>query len=150
MSKNKKETSIEYYAIAYYRLSKDDRGKNESDSIANQRKLIETYLENNPNINVFTGLEFSNTDFSMNNLPIEQQQYLASLSKEELAKIVATYTENSSATYDSNLLKLGIFDLSDPSSIELYPKDFESKDEIVNVINKYNELCINLTTQNKE
>ena len=27
MSKNKKETSIEYYAIAYYRLSKDDRGK---------------------------------------------------------------------------------------------------------------------------
>ena len=50
MSKNKKETSIEYYAIAYYRLSKDDRGKNESDSIANQRKLMETYLENNPNI----------------------------------------------------------------------------------------------------
>ena len=95
--------------------------------------------KNNPNINVFTGLEFSSTDFSMNNLPIEQQQYLASLSKEELAKIVATYTENSSATYDSNLLKLGIFDLSDPSSIELYPKDFESKDEIVNVINKYNE-----------
>ena len=45
MSKNKKETSIEYYAIAYYRLSKDDRGKNESDSIANQRKLIDMLHE---------------------------------------------------------------------------------------------------------
>ena len=47
---NATDTAFEYYAIAYYRLSKDDRGKNESDSIANQRKLIETYLENNPNI----------------------------------------------------------------------------------------------------
>ena len=40
-----------YYAIAYYRLSKYDRTSNqESDSIANQRKLVHAYLEKHPNI----------------------------------------------------------------------------------------------------
>lgn len=39
-----------YNAIAYYRLSKEDRRKSESDSIANQRKLIWDYLSANPNI----------------------------------------------------------------------------------------------------
>lgn len=42
---------ISYYAIAYYRLSKYDRTSNqESDSIANQRKLVHAYLEKHPNI----------------------------------------------------------------------------------------------------
>ena len=49
------------------------------------------------------------------------------------------YTENASATYDSNLKKLGVVHLDDPYTIELYPKDFESKDEIISIIDKYNE-----------
>lgn len=41
----------DYLAIAYYRLSKIDRNKTqESDSIANQRKLIQAYLGKHPNI----------------------------------------------------------------------------------------------------
>ena len=32
-----------YNAIGYFRLSKDDGGKRESDSISNQRKLIREY-----------------------------------------------------------------------------------------------------------
>ena len=110
---------------------------NESKITKEQRK--------NPNINVFTGLEFaSNTEFDINSLSIEQKQYLSSLNETELAKVIATYTENESATYESNLLKLGIFDLADPSSIELYPKNFEAKDEIINIINEYNK------TKNKD
>ena len=94
---------------------------------------------NNEKINVFTGLEFTdNASFDMNSLTLEQQKYLASLSKEELAAVVKEYTENASANYDTNIQKLGIVDLSDPYTIELYPKDFESKDEIVNIINDYN------------
>ena len=94
----------------------------------------------NKDINVFTGLEFSdNPTFDMNSLTLEQKQYLASLSQEELAKVVAGYTENASSTYDSNLQKLGIVDLEDPYTIELYPKDFESKDELVSIIDDYNK-----------
>ncbi len=92
------------------------------------------------NINVFTGLEFSSDDsFDMSSLTLEQQQYLATLSQEELARVISQYTENASATYETNLTKLGVVDLDDPSSIELYPVDFEAKDEIVSIINEYNE-----------
>jgi len=105
----------------------------------NESELAKQQKEN-PNINVFTGLEFSdNPSFDINSLTIEQQQYLASLSKEELAKVISQYTENASATYESNLQKLGIMDLTDPYSIELYPKDFESKDAITAIIDEYND-----------
>ena len=104
----------------------------------NSSEIAKSQL-NNEKINVFTGLEFTdNASFDMNSLTLEQQQYLASLSKEELAAVVKEYTENASANYDTNIQKLGIVDLNDPYTIELYPKDFESKDEIVNIINDYN------------
>ena len=105
----------------------------------NNSTLAKEQLKNK-DINVFTGLEFSdNPTFDMNSLTLEQKQYLASLSQEELAKVVAGYTENASSTYDSNLQKLGIVDLEDPYTIELYPKDFESKDELVSIIDDYNK-----------
>ena len=44
--------SEQYDAIAYYRLSKDDGAKRESDSIANKRKLSGAFVENNPHINL--------------------------------------------------------------------------------------------------
>lgn len=40
----------QYNAIAYYRLSKDDGSKRESDSISNQRKLVHAFLDNNKHI----------------------------------------------------------------------------------------------------
>ena len=93
----------------------------------------------NKEINVFTGMKFnSGNAFDMSKLPIEQQQYLASLSQAELANLIAHYSKNASATYESNLLKLGLNDLSDPASIQIFPKDFESKDEVVNIIDEYN------------
>lgn len=46
---NKSEEVI-YEAIAYYRLSKDDGRNHESDSIANQRVLIQEYIKQHTNI----------------------------------------------------------------------------------------------------
>ena len=49
-SKTNSKTQI-YYAVDYLRLSKDDnRKKNESNSIANQRKMIEAYVAKNEDI----------------------------------------------------------------------------------------------------
>ena len=105
----------------------------------NESKIAQEQKENQ-NINVFTGLEFSDdATFDINSLTPQQKQYLTSLSQEELTKVISQYTENASATYESNLQKLGIVDLSDPYSIELYPKDFESKDKITEIINDYNK-----------
>lgn len=43
------------------------------------------------------------------------------------------------ANYDLNAQLIGIADLEEPTSINIYPKDFESKDEITKIIEKYNE-----------
>lgn len=48
-SSNQEENGV-YSAVAYYRLSKDGRKGLESDSIANQRKLILEYISKHPNI----------------------------------------------------------------------------------------------------
>lgn len=63
--------SEQYDAVAYYRLSKDDGAKHESDSIANQRKVIRAFLQNNPNIHLveeaqddgYTGTNFDRPGF---------------------------------------------------------------------------------------
>ena len=96
----------------------------------------------NPNVNVFTGIEFaegSNNSFDFSQLSDEQKAYIATLSQEELAELMQTYSSNANATYDSNLTKLGVVDLNKPSTINLYPKDFDSKDMITNIISDYND-----------
>jgi len=104
----------------------------------NESEIAKEQLKNKE-VNVFTGINFSDkATFDINSLTKEQQAYLASLSKDELTKVIATYQENAEATYETNILKLGIVDLENPDTIELYPKDFESKDEIVSIIDDYN------------
>ena len=63
---------------------------------------------------------------------------MQTLSDEELAEFMATYTQNHNATYESTLETLGVIDLNKPSAINIYPKDFESKDQIANLIEEYN------------
>ena len=45
----------------------------------------------------------------------------------------------SDSTYDQNLNTLGYAELTKPSFINIYPKDFESKEKIVDIIKKYND-----------
>ncbi len=45
---------------------------------------------------------------------------------------------NSQGSYEGNLRALGVSDLSDPQSILIYPKDFESKDILTEKIAAYN------------
>ena len=99
---------------------------------------------NNPDINIFTNMEFSDEKIDMNNLTVEQQMYFASMSKEELALFIKNYSETIGGSYEDNLKTLGIRELDNPSTIKLYPKDFESKEKIVNLIDEYNrELELN-------
>ena len=106
----------------------------------NETEIAKQQL-NNKNINIFTNTEFSNKDtFDMKNLTTEQRRYLSTLSKDELADYIANYTKNANATYEENLKKLGIVSLDSPSQIRIYPKDFESKENIVSGIDKYNKL----------
>ena len=107
----------------------------------NETEIVKEQKES-PNINVFTGIEFpenQNSPFDYSQLTDEQRMYMSTLSEAELAELMKNYAENSTATYDSNLLTLGVVDLNKPSTINIYPKDFESKDMITTRISEYND-----------
>ena len=101
----------------------------------------------NENVNIFTGLEFkdetelaqTNSSFDYNSLSPEQKAYMSSLSQEELASLMASYTANNNATFESVLETLGSVDLNKPSMINIYPRDFDSKETISNAITEYNQ-----------
>ena len=109
---------------------------------SNESEIVKEQKEN-PEINIFTGMEFpkdgENSNFNSNNLTREQQMALNNLSQEEMVKLMEAYTENRNASYESNLKKLGAIDLDSPSSINIYPKDFDSKDKISQAIENYNQ-----------
>ena len=102
-------------------------------------KTLETEIAksqlDNKEINVLTGMDFS-SKFDINNLTNEQKYYLASLSQEELISLMTSMENN---TYDNVISELGIVDKDYPSSINIYPKDFESKETISNIIEDYNK-----------
>ncbi len=101
--------------------------------------IVKEQIENKDK-NIFTGSDFqTNKKFDMNSLSDEQKAAFASMSQEKMATYIETYTENMSATYEDNLKKLGSVSLDNPDYIYLYPKDFDSKESIVKIIDKYND-----------
>lgn len=108
---------------------------------------------------VFTNLPFANEDdvptYTMKDImayiaalpPAEQAQYTASIQQMQAqgmpeAEIVKLFAKQmnptSSATYDGNLMRLGVVSLDAPSGIDLYPKDFAAKEGISEHIKAYN------------
>lgn len=107
----------------------------------NEAEIVKEQKEK-PEINVFTGMEFpenKHETFDYSQLTDEQRMYMASLSEAELAELMQNYASNADATYDGNLATLGVVDMNKPSSINIYPKDFESKDMITTRISEYND-----------
>ena len=109
---------------------------------SNEAKIVKEQKEDKET-NIFTGLEFpkdSDEKFDYNSLTTEQKMQLASLSSEEMTKLMNAYTENRNASYEKNLEKLGAIDLEEPAAISIYPKDFETKDKIAQAIEDYNQM----------
>ncbi len=89
----------------------------------------------------------------MNSLTDTQKAYIASLTDEQmelmqqmLAEQAETNTQAlansgkySSSSYEENMQKLGYATVEKPNSINIFPKDFASKEEIINIIDEYND-----------
>ena len=84
------------------------------------------------------------------NLPADQQAqftgYIAQLKAQGQtdAQIVNKFSSYltqafSGSSYDENMSKLGVSDIDSPSTINIYPKDFESKEKISDIIKDYNK-----------
>ncbi|MCL2702105.1 MAG: ABC transporter ATP-binding protein/permease [Defluviitaleaceae bacterium] len=110
-----------------------------------------------PEINVFTGHAFDIEDF-IDNLTIDdinaiiselpeaeqtQAKMMFAVMSEE--QVIAMFAErmraNSAAdasTFEDNITVLGIADFDNPSSVRLYPRDFDSKTRLEALIEDYN------------
>ena len=62
-----------------------------------------------------------------------------SKSEKEIQEIMMQMMSSETSTYDGNLRKLGYANLSKPNSISIYPLDFNSKEEVLSILDKYNE-----------
>ena len=126
---------------------------------------IVTAQKADPNKDIFTGLPFADPDaepkvYTMAEiemiLTMMPEAYKSMLTgqiekyraegktDEEIAATLSPMLDkmmnpSSSATYEGNLNKMGVSDLEKPSSINIYPKDFEAKDAIAQIIDDYNK-----------
>ena len=116
----------------------------------------------NPDVDIFSGLPFADEDAEptiytmaeiqamLPTLPAEKQTEItaaiakmqqAGMSEEQIAATLSTqlFGGTSKSSYTQNLTTLGVSDLENPAAINLYPKDFEAKDAIADIIADYNK-----------
>ena len=68
-----------------------------------------------------------------------QRAFSMNMSGEELMELLMSMSSTESATYEGNLQTLGYVDFDEPSGIDIYPKDFESKEQVVEILDAYNQ-----------
>lgn len=109
---------------------------------SNDSAAVKTQLENE-STDMFTGLSFEQREYTadeirayMANDP-ELTQYLQM--PDDMLVQYAAPLMSTQATYDGNLTTLGYVDIEKPTAINIYPRDFESKDYITDAIQNYND-----------
>lgn len=60
------------------------------------------------------------------------------MNEEELSELMMSLMTSDTSTYENNLQKLGYADFDEPSGINIYPKDFENKEKVIEILDDYN------------
>ena len=58
---------------------------------------------------------------------------------EDLSSLMSSYANAGKLTYENNLETLGYADEAEPTSISIYPKDFQAKERVLKSIDAYND-----------
>ena len=64
--------------------------------------------------------------------------FKVNMDEESLGELMMSMMTGGETTYDSNLRELGYADKSEPSGIDIYPTDFESKEHVIEILDSYN------------
>ncbi len=108
-----------------------------------------------PETDIFTGLPFADDSSEIEDITIEDvyayiatlppeeqqaaQMYFSMMTEQQIIEMFKTQIlTKSESTYKDNLIKLGYADSEVPSYINIYAKDFASKDAITEIIKNYN------------
>ncbi len=68
-----------------------------------------------------------------------QNAFQMNMSGEELTELMMSMSYSENASYDGNLQTLGYVDFDQPSEIDIYPIDFESKEQVAQILDEYND-----------
>lgn len=60
------------------------------------------------------------------------------MNEEELSELMMSLMTSDTSTYENNLQKLGYADFDEPNGINIYPKDFENKEKVIEILDDYN------------
>ncbi len=112
--------------------------------------------EENPDVDVFTGIEFSTgeeeaPEITMDDVyayastlseeeQAQMQQYIGLMGEDQALEMFSSMMtpKTTDATYDGNISKLCVTALDTPASINIYASSFEAKDNIAQIISDYN------------
>ena len=61
------------------------------------------------------------------------------MDEKELTELMMSLMNTEEASYDGNLKKLGYADFDKPGGIDIYPIDFESKEQVIAILDGYND-----------
>ena len=61
------------------------------------------------------------------------------MTQEDLTSLLTNFMNADELTYDGNMTKLGFGERSNPDSVSIYPKDFEAKEAVLGIVDKYND-----------
>ena len=61
------------------------------------------------------------------------------MDENDLAELMASLMSTETSSYDNNMKKFGWADYAKPASIDIYPKDFESKQSVIYILDGYND-----------
>ena len=67
-----------------------------------------------------------------------QSAFEMNMDETQLAELLMSFQSAGTASYEGNLRTLGYADFDEPAGISIYPKDFESKDQVVRILDDYN------------
>lgn len=68
-----------------------------------------------------------------------QNTFQMNMTEEELGELLMSLAYREDASYDGNLQELGYVDFGQPNEISIYPSDFESKEQVLRILDNYNE-----------
>lgn len=68
-----------------------------------------------------------------------QDAFQMNMTEEELGELLMSLAYREDASYDGNLQELGYVDFGQPNEISIYPSDFESKEQVLRILDSHNE-----------
>ncbi|MFR5090841.1 MAG: ABC transporter permease [Adlercreutzia equolifaciens] len=71
-----------------------------------------------------------------------QNAFQMKMTEDELTELIMSLMTNGTRSFDANLSKLGYAELSKPSQIDIYPDNFEDKQQVIAILDDYNDRMV--------